>query len=534
MCGIYCHFHQGNKVENHKDLKPRGPDAVKVLDEKDYMMAFYRLAVVGKDMQPFDKKNIHLVCNGEIYNWKDLNDKYNLKCDLFGSDCQIILKMYKKFGIERTLKEIRGEFAFVLVDKKLRVAHFARDPIGIKPLYYRLSMDQKTNKVNGLELGSTVYSLASNGALMHVLPHHLYTYDIGQKIMSTQSYGDITYVPDVNISIGHIYSALKKAVEKRITQSDRKIGFFLSGGLDSCTVLSLALKSGLLKTPPAVFTFGFDKHAPDVKAARSFVNWLKKKYGVGCVDWHLIIGDKDKGFETIPEVIKILETYDTTTIRASTPMYMLSKYIRDKTDVAVVLSGEGSDELFGGYLYYRYAPNDHAFRSEIIKSLKEMYLYDVLRADRSTASCGLEIRPPFLDMDLIETVMSYRYLRKIKSYERTKPVLRSICKFYGLLPEDILNGRKEAFSDAVGLDWQDTVAAKSAEIMKKNYYVNYSYNVVPDTYVQKYFQMLFSGIVGKEWHLLPKLWLPNQTWVNTGSEPSARALDIYKKDPVVE
>jgi len=570
MCGIYVVFGDRHYREsfnmNYENIKPRGPDETIVSDETDKFLVFHRLAINGvvNGSQPMTIGNYTLLCNGEIYNYKQLAKKYeyNLKT---GSDCEIIIHLYKLFGIERTLQELDGEFAFILIDNEGNVVHFARDPLGVKPLYMRVNKDERNN-IQMLELSSSVSGMSSGSSVspsvsailanpQHVIPRVLYTYDMNRCILSSQTYKSFSYLTYENgnnvrfgkITKNHIYDCLINGVYKRITNSQRPIGFFLSGGIDSCSVLSIALDSGLLKSPTDVFTFAFHKNAPDALAAGVMVDWLKKKYGDDCIKWHLVIDSTENGVSNIPTVIRHLETYDTTTIRASTPMYMLSKYISEKTDVKVVISGEGSDELFGGYLYNNYSPNKWAFRAEIISALDNLYLYDVLRADRVTAACGLEIRPPFLDKNLIDSVLSYKHLQH--SSKNSKQILRDILEKNNVLPNEILHGRKEAFSDAVGLDWQDSVELYATKYVRDhNDSINkLLYQLVKNTAskskkdvqtiskkeieksnTELYFTNEFVKLFGyKSMNLLPKLWLPNQDWVFTGSEPSARALDIY-------
>ena len=533
MCGIYACFHHGNQPNEYKyeNIKNRGPDETNIIDDNDYKIVFHRLAIVGikGGSQPFQINNIQLICNGEIYNYRELEKKYNL-INTTGSDCEVILHMYCLFGIEKTLNEIRGEFAFILVDKNINVVHFVRDPIGIKPLYINSVIDEKTKKYNMLELSSIIRGFADKiNNCEHVLPSYIYTYDINKRILSNQKYVELKYTPNLFINKYNIYERLENAIIRRITQSERPLGFFLSGGIDSCTVLSIAMKSGLLKGTPHVFTFGFDKNAHDVKMAKIMVDWLKKKYGDNCLEWHCVIEPVETGLNILPEVINMLETYDTTTIRASTPMYILSKYIRDNTDVKVLLSGEGSDELFGGYLYNLYAPNEYAFRSEILNALNNLYIYDVLRADRSTAECGLEVRPPFLDIDLINTVLSCDELKSSKV--TTKKLLRDTIKIFNILPDEILNGRKEAFSDAVGLDWLDEIEKYANKQLNVYNIVENSNGLSqhnkPKGITEYYFQKIFSELFPNKWYILPKIWMPNQSWVDTGGESSARVLPIY-------
>ena len=536
MCGIYAHFGISKKYDKNQYLSLRGPDDYREYNGDDYLLAFYRLSIVGLNngMQPFDMDGIHLICNGEIYNHKILSDSKEVK-----SDCESILISYKKYGIDKTIRLLDGEFAFVLVDEKKRLVHFARDYMGIKPLYYSKSMND--GKVSKLEVSSLIKGLSNRNNIEHVKPGYLYTYDMNNKVLSYERYyslglSGIELVDDNELVYKNIFNKFNDAIIKRIQQSERQVGFLLSGGLDSSLVLSLALEYLKDKNAkPMVFTFGYSEDAPDVKSAEIVVEFLREKYGENSFEWHLVIGGIDESLRRLPEVIIALETYDTTTIRASTPMYMISEYISKYTNVKVILSGEGSDELFGGYLYFKYAPNDFAFRSEIKYLLENLYYYDVLRADRVTACHGLEVRPPFLDRELVEYVLKCPMLCKGKN--NTKELLRDSIRWYEnnyksvILPNDILFGKKEAFSDAVGLSWKDAIATMTDSYMK-NYEKKYESikcgHIKPDTNEQKYFQLIFSVLFGDRiFDILPSLWLPNQQWVNTGSEPSARILDVY-------
>jgi asparagine synthase (glutamine-hydrolysing) len=519
MCGIYSCFHHGSPpVYRHDCIKPRGPDETKTIKGYDFTLVFYRLNIVGvgNGHQPFSDNGVYLMCNGEIYNHSTLENEHSIQCDT-NSDCEIILHMYKKFGIEKTVTSLEGEFAFVIYDTNKKLVYFARDYIGIKPLYF-----SKTSEC--LEIASSINALSFRDNICHVKPNQLYVYDMNAKSLSIQPYGCLKYNGVGIVSHEYLYNSLLDSLRKRITQSERPVGFLLSGGLDSSTLLSMALEHKMIEKPE-VFTFGFEENASDVKAATLMVEWLRSKYGKDCIKWHLVIQPLSSGIAVIPTVIKALETYDTTTIRASVPMYLISKYIELNTDIRVIISGEGADELFGGYLYFLYAPNNQAFRAEIIHLLNNLYLYDCLRADRVTAICGLEVRPPFLDFAFVNNVLLSKDLCCDKT--TTKKLLRDILRSHDILPDDILNGKKEAFSDAVGLSWLDHVEEYSRKIFFSDEII-YSKFIEPSTCTSKYFQKLFSDLVGvNQWHLLKKLWLPNQDWVNTGGESSARILSVY-------
>lgn len=483
MCGIY--FCCGkNRCKNEGKLSARGPDQKKIIECEDYTAIFHRLAIFNtssEGLQPFIVGKTVLLCNGEIYNY-DSFDPDNPR-----SDCECIAYLYNAYGIEFTVNVLNGEFAFIIYDTEKKLIHFARDRLGRKPLFYEK------------DAISSLLCCLDNG--IQVIPGNIYTYDVINKILSIQPYHTFIYKP-IGVTDYDIKRSLINAVSKRCHQSDRPIGFLLSGGFDSSLILSIALSYGMVKNPH-VFTIGFSEDAPDIKSATKMVDYLKKYQ----FQWHKVILPIEEGIKAIPEVIEVLETYDTTTVRASTPMYLISKYIKERTDVRVILSGEGSDELFGGYLYFNYAPNDQAFRAEILKLLRELYLYDVLRADRTTASQGLEIRTPFLDDELVTSVLRSDKLKKGKL---TKQMIRDIVD-NTLLPDEIRLGKKEAFSDAVSLGWKDAIVSHSAMIGMKE---------------SEWYRSIFKEKFG-DIKVLPKLWLPNQDWVHTGDEPSARVLSVY-------
>lgn len=521
MCGIYAYVHRSvDTTYAHAALKPRGPDAFSTFNDDNVFMAFYRLKIVGGDegMQPITIGNVTMMCNGEIYNYKQLANKYNLHLRT-GSDCEIIIAMYLEFGIERTIQELDGEFALIIYNSETKLMHIARDYIGIKPLYMACTMANET--IENIEVSSEIKGMNAYAYALHVSPRVIYTYDINKYVLSTSEYMCLS------IGMSHtndqlLRDLLRQSVIKRIEQSDVPVGFMLSGGLDSTLILGIAMqyyKSICYDKSIEVFTFGFADDAPDVVNARLTIGWFKERYQLN-INWHLIVYKITDGIAVLPEVIRAIETYDTTTIRASTPMYLLSMYIAS-TSVKVIISGEGSDELFGGYLYFKHAPNDVAFRAEIVTLLNNLYYFDALRADRSTAAHGLEMRPPFLDKAFVQAALNHS---NNKPGANTKQLLRDLYVGHDLIPTEILNGRKEAFSDAVGLQWKDAiteyVASYKYESVLEPLYK--STGIPAETPEMKYYQYIFGSYYYSAYHITPTLWLPNQSWVKTGVEPSAR------------
>ena len=531
MCGIYFRWSDilDNVTNDETSLDLRGPDNKQVIKFHNYTMSFHRLAINGltNGMQPFynEEKTIYLMCNGEIYNHEDIRSEYKLPARENPSDCHIILDLYLAgISVQEITQILDGEFAFVLIDDVEKLVFFARDLFGVKPLY--MSSVDDAGDTTVIELSSTIDAMTSDN-ITHVEPRYLYCLDIAKQDLSKIRYGRLMS-NELHSELRVIYHALEHAVIKRVTHSERPVGFFLSGGLDSSAILSLALKANVFKEPPKVFTFGFDENAPDVLSAKIVVEFLRAKYGKDCIDWHLVIQDTSAGLKALPDVIKHLGTCDTTTVRASTPMYLLSKYISENTDVKVLLTGEGADELFGGYLYFKFARNKWTYRAEILKLLNELHYYDVLRCDRMTACHGLEVRPPFLDKELVYHVLMCKELKPAEP--NTKFLLRMVLNRNNLLPDVIINGKKEAFSDAVSLSWQDQVEIHAKEFVKSHPLTECSNvkDMFPVGATEIYFQHLFSKHVAhKPWNLCEKLWLPNQSWVKTGREPSARVLDNY-------
>jgi asparagine synthase (glutamine-hydrolysing) len=504
-------------------------------------------------------------------------------------------------NIDEILPMLSGEFAFVLHDRERGLIHFGTDRVGRKALYFGLNTTMRdkiivaSSAADCQPLSQPLIQTASQPTTTSPLTSHkiydvqqckpgvLYTFDTQHKILSHVTWHtfkfqlsivlDLQGRPSQSVTVERPYRLFMEAVERRITQHDgsRPLGFLLSGGLDSSLVLAAALhlvecarqvqhptprQQALLQAvryTPQVFTIGFHEQASDVADAARFVAWLKAKYGAAAFDWHRVIKPIDEALAAIPQVISALETCDTTTVRASVPMFLLSEYIAAQTRVKVLLSGEGSDELFGGYMYFSHSPNEYATRAEIIKLLSELYLFDALRADRSTAAHGLEVRTPFLDDQFVDAVLNIRighcdYGQMInsdsvgahnleKAQNLTKPAARLIFASSGLLPDFVLWAKKEAFSDGVGHSWKTAIkeyakqwVADQRAIGTMPSHLNNLIEGVPcDTDEALYFQTVFLNHLPRE--LTLKLWLPNQDWVKTGSEPSATILPSYTVAP---
>lgn len=462
----------------------RGPDGTSYYNANSALLGFKRLAIMGLNefgMQPFSYDDKVLVCNGEIYGFRDikielLKKGYSFKSD---SDCEILLPLFKEFGFEMFSK-LDAEFALIIYDKKEDKIIAARDPLGIRPLYYGKSKSNDT------------YIFASEPKILVDLVEDIFPfppgyYFDGEKFIQYSFITDVeskhTRMRDVE---KNIHSLLVEGVRKRL-DSDAPIGFLLSGGLDSSLVCSIATK--ILKKPIETFAIGMEKDAIDLKYAKEVADYLKTNH-------HEVIITRDDVISSLEEVIYNLATYDITTIRASVGMYLLCKYIHENTDIKVLLTGEISDELFG-YKYTDYAPNPEEFQKESKKRIDEIHMYDVLRADRCISSNSLEARVPFGDLAFVKYVMEIDPKIKMNRYNKGKYLLRKA--FEGdYLPKDILYREKAAFSDAVG------------------------HSLVED--IKEFAEDYYPG----QAHMIKDFWMPNKSWKGCDvDDPSARFLKNY-------
>lgn len=494
-------------------IKYRGPDMTRVIEDNG-MWGFNRLAIMGLNdsgMQPFVRENKKVVCNGEIYGFRKIKDNlikkgYDFKSE---SDCEILLPLLKEKGLDM-FKELDAEFACVMFDGKDFIA--ARDPIGIRPLFYGYSKVSKN-----IMFASEAKALIK--LCDEILPfppgHYYYKGDF-------ISYYDPTKVDKINYGeideiTSNIKDKLEQAVIKRL-DADAPLGFLLSGGLDSSLVCSIAAK--YLKKPIKTFAIGMNKDAIDLKYAKKVADFI------GSDHTEVIITEKDV-LNALEEVIYHLETWDITTIRASIGMYLLCNWIKDNTDIKVLLTGEVSDELFG-YKYTDYAPNKEEFQNESVKRIKELYMYDVLRADRCISGRSIEARVPFADLDFVKYVMAIDPSKKMNVYNKGKYLLRKA--FVGnYLPEEILIREKAAFSDAVGHSMVDYLKEYAEEKYTdeefKEKIKKYKIPFTKESLL--YFEIFIKYYKGHE-NLIVDYWMPNKSWGGCNvNDPSARYLKNY-------
>ena len=520
MCSImgYC----GKEVERERFMTgflqtlSRGPDDSRVIDTGNGLLGFHRLSIMGltpSGMQPFEMEGSYVVCNGEIYGfqkWKEeLSGKYSFRSE---SDCEILLPMYQEYGVEMFAK-LDAEFACILYDGETQEYIAARDPIGIRPLYY--GYDEKGVIVFASEPKNLTCIVEK---IMPFPPGHYYK---GGKFIC---YCDIAKVDtvhsdDLETVSRNIHDKLVAGVEKRLV-ADAKVGFLLSGGLDSSLVCAIAAKKS--EKPIRTFAIGMSEDAIDLKYAKQVAEYIGS-------DHQEIIITKEDVLSSLETVIHLLGTFDITTIRASMGMYLICKAIHEQTDIRVLLTGEISDELFG-YKYTDFAPDAEAFQKEAEKRIRELHMYDVLRADRCISVNALEARVPFGDLDFVKYVMAVDPELKLNTYGKGKYLLRRA--FEGdYLPEEILWREKAAFSDAVGhsmVDYLKEYAESCYTDEELDEYKRKYTHAQPFTKESLLYREIFEKYYPEQGEMIVDFWMPNKAWEGCNvDDPSARVLSNY-------
>ncbi len=494
----------------------RGPDDSRVLEIGGGLLAFHRLAIMGlapEGMQPFTLDSSAVVCNGEIYGYEKLKEQLSKKYTFqSGSDCEVLLPLYREYGVDM-FRMLDAEFALILYDGVSGQFIAARDPIGIRPLYY--GYDAKGVIVFASEPKNLV------GLCEKILPFPPGCYyKDGKFVRYSEIYHASAYTrDDLDTVCRKIREKLIAGVEKRLV-ADAKVGFLLSGGLDSSLVCAIAAKRS--KTPIRTFAIGMVGDAIDLKYARQAADWMGSQHTE-------VIMTREQVLSSLEEVIHVLGTFDITTIRASMGMYLLCKWIHENTDVRVLLTGEISDELFG-YKYTDFAPSAAAFQEESEKRIRELHMYDVLRADRCISANSLEARVPFGDLDFVKYVLSIDPEKKLNTYGKGKYLLRHA--FEGdYLPHDLLYREKAAFSDAVGHSMVDYLKEYAEayytdaefETKRKNYA-----HAAPFTKESLLYREIFEKYYPGQGEMIVDFWMPNKSWKGCDvNDPSARVLSNY-------
>ncbi len=582
MCGIFYYFTRDyQKYLDLRDLfnrafsliQYRGPDR-SVLRFNENMndsifevWGFHRLSIQDtsdRGLQPIQTENAQIICNGEIYNFQDLNTKYSIPVKS-GSDTETMLHMINDFGVQNAMEKMTGVYAFVYEQKKENGHFFAgdviigRDPIGVRPLFY-VCRENEICIASEMKCLVELYSLRDRfytkrnddkeDIRVNIFPPGNYLefnkhLPFGPDTIDFFPYYDFIQSPlPMDRESWYSEDGIRKCIKKYLIDSvqrrlisDRPVGVLISGGLDSSIIASITRR--LLPPEQKLYSFSIGlEDSIDVKNAQIVADYLG-------TDHHIVRFTVEEGIEAIREVIWALETYDITTIRASVPNYLISKYISKNTDVRVILSGEGSDELFGGYLYFHRAPDDDEFRKETARLISELHMFDVLRCDRTTASNGLEVREPFLDRYLLQYVQTLSSRWKRPGEGRIeKHILREAFDDGTWLPHDILWRKKDAFSDACGYDWVPSLKRFIEQEISDFEYLDALQNDLGDPkLVSKesyYYRKVFDSMFGKDQrNILTHYWMPN--WCGISTEPSAtvlkehglnRTIDDMEKTPI--
>jgi asparagine synthase (glutamine-hydrolysing) len=529
-----------------KGIANRGPEGHRIVQAGGATFAFTRLAINGLNeagMQPFTQNNKTWMCNGEIYN------AHQLKIDMpSGSDCEVLGGLFERCEKNPVsfCRALDGVFAFVLYDSQSDTYIVGRDPYGVRPLYYMQKkevsyllgdVDCPVTIDKGMLFASERKALEpfanEHSVIEEFPPGQVWTIqgktnDFFQRRIAKQTYHTVPWIKMAN-PLGWdetLRFALEEAVRKRVELSERPIAALLSGGLDSSLIAALVQKELLQEGKPPLKTFSIGMPgSTDLKYARMVGHHIGS-------DHTEILTSAEEMFSYIPDVIRDIESYDITTVRASVGNWLVSKRIRETTDCKVVFNGDGSDEVLGGYLYFYRAPSDEAFERESERLLEEISKYDVLRSDRSISSHGLEPRTPFLDKQFVQVARSLPTdLRRPSNILCEKWCLRKAFEETGLLPSEVLWRKKEAFSDGVSStekSWyqevQDRIESKGLVPFDWEQRAKEFANPVPKTKEAFYYRTVYETLykhTGTYW----PFWMPK--WSGETTDPSARTLSLY-------
>jgi len=551
MCGIFGLLQFKNDIidtnlisKNFMKGKSRGPENSKLERINDNLIiGFHRLAINGlsdSSMQPIKTDNIILICNGEIYNYKQIISNLNYT-PVTESDCEAIIPLYKKYGIKYTLQNLDGVFSFILFDLNKNMGYIARDPFGVRPLYfgrYRNTIyfssllkqiSDLCEECSNFKAGSYVkFRLTTSNGKYVTHPSVKYTnfnYNMSNRLFNSG-------MDPLEVSYNIVYNSLFEAVKKRVITMERNMACLLSGGLDSSLVSALVAKfvpSGQLQT----YSIGMPGGS-DLQYARQVAKHINSNHTE-------IMVTENEFLQSIEEVIYQIESYDTTTVRASVGNYLVAKYISEHSDAKVIFNGDGSDELTGGYMYFHKCPDNVEFDYECKRLLKDIQYFDVLRSDRTISCHGLEARTPFLDRSLVHNYLSlpieHRNFNKYNGME--KWLLRKSVEVLdkNLLPKEVLWRTKEAFSDGVSSmqkSWYEIIQEKLEDEYTDEYFnkskIKYEHNP-PQTKEQLYYREIFEKYYGLKGEVIPYFWMPKYC---DAIDSSARSLGIYKKQMNLE
>lgn len=570
MCGIFALLNYDNysiDMVNTEFMKgqSRGPEFSKL--ETTYakmLLGFHRLAINGLNVesnQPLVINDVVLICNGEIYNFKELYQTMGVTPNT-GSDCEAIIHLYLRYGIEQTLNMLDGVFSFILYDVQNGKMYVARDPFGVRPLYYLSNNKYLYGFASELKCLEKFYNYdVENSSMVQFQPGTYSVFNMNTNdtnVWELVNANIVYFLPCFSFAwlkdahflkemYSNISTYLKMAVDKRCLATERPIACLLSGGLDSSLIAALVndfYNSNANKNSNKLETYSIGlEGSEDLKYASIVANYL------GTNHTEIVVTEQEM-FNAIPEVIKAIESYDTTSVRASIGNYLLGKYIRAHSDAKVIFNGDGSDELLGGYLYMNKCPDDIEFDKETRRLLKDIHLFDVLRSDKSISSHGLEPRTPFLDKNFVNFILSIPPFHRNHKHKKSigtndlhirehdsieKFVLRHSfsyqnfldCNKRQALPDQILWRKKEAFSDGVSSHGRSLY-----QILQENIAVKLNSDEQTDTYTacidteKYYYKKIFTEAYPNCQHILPYFWMPKYT---NATDPSARTLTFYTK-----
>lgn len=563
MCGIWGAI--GKPITNAeyyvKQLTGRGPEGTRIVNGDRYQLGFTRLAINGltdSGMQPMSFGSFQTVCNGEIYNWKALAKQYSIDTES-GSDCEVLSELFSKLAPQTDgasfFRALDGVFGMLMVDTASGTCWVARDPYGVRPLFvgYVLGDVEKNpdpsstkryvavaegvREVQSIVFASEMKALLPMCEFVEAFPpghYAVYTLKTLERI-GFESYHTVPWLKNPQYSEKNIYCiedasvslsfALEDAVKKRM-MTERPVAALLSGGIDSSLIAALVQRQCKEKGLPPLKTFsiGF-KGSEDLRYARMVADYIKSDHT------EVVLTPQDF-FDAIPDVIKAIESYDITTVRASVGNWLVSKEIRERSECKVVFNGDGSDEVFGSYLYFYNAPTEDAFEYESGRLLKDIHMFDVLRSDRCISSHGLEARTPFLDKQFVAIARSIATNLRRPSKERCeKWILRKAFSELAILPHQVLWRRKEAFSDGVSgqtKPWYEEAQERAAAMLgdDPSKWVQTDH-LPPQTAEAAYYRAVYQRLFGKSVDrvTVPYHWMPK--WSGETKDPSARTLAVY-------
>ena len=543
MCGIFALLNESfpsNVINEFEKGKHRGPEnSTLKTNYLQMILGFHRLAINGlneESNQPLVFENIVLICNGEIYNYKQLYKQMKTNYTT-NSDCEVIIHLYITYGIEQTLVMLDGVYSFVLYDICQNKIFIARDPIGVRPLYklhnnnlygfaselkcleYFYNLNPVENRIEQFEPGTySVFSYTNTN----------WEQIIFNKVYYIPTFSYINYNTN-GLDTYNISHYLYSAIVKRCNTTERPVACLLSGGLDSSLVAALVSKYFNTNESRKIETYSIGlQNSEDIKYARIVADHIGSKHT------EIIVTEKEM-FDAIPEVIRAIESYDTTTVRASIGNYLIGKYISAHSEAKVIFNGDGADELFGGYLYMHNCLDDIEFDKETRRLLKDIHMFDVLRSDKSISSNGLEPRTPFLDKTFVNYILSIpSNVRNHNNFGKPeKYLLRDSFNEEQILPNEILWRKKEAFSDGVSSKGrslfeilQEYIAEYYNDLHKSKDFSSIK-DFSPSIELEKqYYKSIFDKEFPNCEHILPYYWMPKYT---NATDPSARTLDFYKK-----